>query len=83
MIHKEPVHEQIKKVVVIEEHDAQPNDTNLKKEHKTHSKKGHVHAHESTAEELKQNVEELLDGESERPGGAILSLSLGISISFV
>lgn len=49
---------------------------NAKKEHK-HEEKQHNHSKESTVEELKQNLQDLLDGESERPGGAVLSLTLG------
>ncbi|GLV41935.1 uncharacterized protein CBL_00397 [Carabus blaptoides fortunei] len=86
VIHKEPVHEheQIKKVVVVEEQvQTSITNNNINTKNKSYSKKDHAHAHVSTAEELKQNVEELLDGESERPGGAVLSLSLGLVLTCV
>lgn len=49
---------------------------------KIHPEK-HGHTHIIAAEELKQNIDDLQDGEAERPGGAILSLTLGVCLTCV
>lgn len=70
---KEPEPEHVKK--------QDPAVTNSKNEQK-HQDKQHSHSKETTVEELKQNLQDLLDGESERPGGAVLSLTLGNKIIY-
>lgn len=70
----------------------EPKELPEKKEHQVEQKpvaepkKSHEkHVHKTNAEHLKQNnnLDDLQDGESERPGGAILSLTLGVTLTCV
>lgn len=61
-----------------------------KKEHQEETKKiietktkHEKHIHKTTAEHLKHDLDDLQDGESDRPGGAILSLTLGVTLTCV